>query len=187
MKYLLLLEEISKLDTINQFISDRVDIQDILDMYIDFKDEFNPSSTDISIDLVILHQSMNSKPIVDASFALNNNYKISHQQRRGRSDVDRAIRLFRSKKNESLIEIKLRFDITQLYSKDDMNMSYNNYIKMCNKADKINRRISSIYQCQYIKSDFNRDEILYDRFDYDHNLIPNNHYFNINLKIKLDK
>lgn len=183
MRYILLLEEVSNLSIINKFIQDRIDIHDIFDMYNDFKDEFNPDSTYQSVSFVISHKrsdyydNNDNAERVDVLFKLDEDFKVPNQRKKG--DIERCIRLLRSKNSEFSIEINFRFEITTLYS-GPINKSYINYKKICKSIDNINKRISSIYKCTSKKSEFDEDDIIFSRSG-------DIHYFNVDLKIKLDK
>ena len=51
--------------------------------------------------------------------------------------------------------------------------------KMNNLIDMINKRVSSIYNCSFIKDEFDEEEVLLNYYD--------EFYYTIQIKVKLDK
>ncbi len=192
MKYILLLEELSNAEVINDFISNRIDIHDIFDMYNDFKDEFIPISTYSVVSFVISHQTKNywhnttnqkglehlrNESKVDIILKLDSNFKVISYKK---DELERSVRLLRSKNSEFSIEINFRFDISNLLDRSYDVRKYHSIFKQIeNKIDEVNKRISSIYNCSVSKTKYNED-ILFRRFN-------DEEYFNVDLKIELLK
>lgn len=192
MKYILLLEELSSVETISDFISNRIDIHDIFDMYNDFKDEFIPISTYSSVSFVISHRATNywhnttnqkgldhlrNESKVDIILKLDNDFRVITGRK---VELERAIRLLRSKNSEFSIEINFRFDISNVLNRGKDVSKYHSIFKNVeNKIDEINKRISSIYRCSISKTKFDKD-VIFRRFN-------DEEYFNVDLKIELLK
>lgn len=192
MKFILLLEELSSVEIINDFISNRIDIFDIFDMYNDFKDEFIPISTYSSVSFVISHQANNyyhnttnqkglehlrNESKIDIILKLDNDFRVVIYRK---NELERAIRLLRSKKSQFSIEINFRFDISNILDRGrDVSKYHSIFKEVENKIDEINKRISSIYTCSISKTKFN-DDVIFRRFN-------DEEYFNVDLKIELLK
>jgi len=177
MKYILLLEEVSDLNILNNFISNRIDIGEILDLYNDFSDEFTPASMSKFIKLEISH--IKHDGYSDKIF-LNKDFKINiFTSSIDSISIERAVRLIRSINSEFYIVINLQYRITDQYKDKPISEARENFKKMSNLIDMINKRVSSIYNCSFIKDEFDEKEVLLNYYD--------EFYYTIQIKVKLDK
>lgn len=124
MKYILLLEEVSDLNILNNFISSRIDIGEILDMYSEFSDEFTPVSISRFIKLEISHIKHDG---YSEKIFLNKDFKIQMDFRN--AVIERAIRLLRSRNSEFYIVINLQYRITEQYKDKPIGEARENFKK----------------------------------------------------------